>query len=292
MTLFNLLLLLFALLHLAFVRSKEEFLRGQHLTQGKQRNLQNQTVDINEAYPYLAYIKITGKDGTVYSCAGTLVHSMWVLTAASCVEYADKVTVILGSSTIGQELCDKVEEPPIECHPINLNDADFFPEYDTGKKHGDFVLLKLAEPSSKTFAILNYNYTSPADHQTVWIAGWGAAAGADPESITVEHVSLERLSDFDCTLTPGGEEIAGDNAIQCAKGDGIHDTCIGDSGGPVIVQTEKVSTVVGVLSWSNPPECPSDQPYWYNRVVYATLWMVMGHMEIWEEDNKRINPSQ
>ncbi len=105
-------------------------------------------------------------------------------------------------------------------------------------------------------------------------------AGADPESITVQHVSLERLSDFDCTLTPGGEEIAGDNAIQCAKGAGIHDSCIGDSGGPVIVQMEKVSTSVGILSWNNPPECPSDQPYWYNRVVYATLLMVVGHMEI------------
>lgn len=290
MTLFSLLVLLLALLNLVNVRSKEAFLRGEHFPQGNQRHLQNQTIDVNKDYPYLAYIKITGNNGEVYSCGGTLIHPMWVLTAASCVEYADKVTVILGTSTIGQELCDRAEAAPIECHPVDLNDADFFPEYDTKGKHGDFVLLKLAEPSNKTVAVLNYNYTSPADDQIVWTAGWGAAAGADPESITAQEVSLERLSDFDCKLSPGGDEMAGDNAIQCAKGVGIHDTCIGDSGGPVIVQTAKVSTVVGVLSWSKPPVCPSDQPYWYNRVVYATLWMVVGHMEIWELDNKLINP--
>jgi hypothetical protein len=161
---------------------------------------------------------------------------------------------------------------------INLNDVEIFPEYNGTR--GDFALLKLAENSGMDVAVLNYNYTSPEDHQAVWVAGWGAAAGNDPRSFTAEEVRLEKHGDSDCKSDPREET---DYSMQCAKVEGIHDTCIGDSGGPVIVKTN-VSTVVGVLSWTKPPECPSFQPYWYNRVVYAALWIVVAHREIFDLD--------
>jgi secreted trypsin-like serine protease len=244
----------------------------------KNRKLDTKTAGAVKGYPYLAYLKINGKDRSQYSCGGTLIHQHWVLTAASCIEYAEEVTVMLGSKTVGKELCDSPESAPIECHYINLNDVEIFPEYNG--THGDFALLKLAENSSMDIAVLNYNYTSPDDHQDLWIAGWGAAAGNDPRSFYAEESMLEKQSDFDCKSV--SKEETG-YSIQCAKVEGIHDTCIGDSGGPVIVKTN-VSTVVGVLSWTKPPECPSFQPYWYHRVVYATLWIVAAHQEIFDLD--------
>jgi len=275
----DLLLLFIASLKLLNVRSDGGLVQDQTFLGGKKLKLESRAASAVEGYPFLAYIKINGKDGNHYSCGGTLIHQNWVLTAASCIEHADRVTVILGSKTVGQELCDKkTEAAPIECHMINLNDVEIFPEYNGTR--GDFALLKLAENSGMDVAVLNYNYTSPEDHQAVWVAGWGAAAGYDPRSITAQEVRLEKHGDADCKSDPTEET---DYSMQCAKVEGIHDTCIGDSGGPVIVKTN-VSTVVGVLSWTKPPECPSFQPYWYNRVVYATLWIVAAHREIFDLD--------
>lgn len=258
------LVLFLATLNLENARSDNGgLLQDQTFIIGKKLEVESKTASTVEGFPFLAYIDIDGRDGSHYSCGGTLIHPNWVLTAASCLEYADEVTVMLGAKTVGQELCDNTEGAPMECHRISLNDVEIFPEYNGTR--GDFALLKLTENSSMDVAILNYNYTCPEDHQPVWVAGWGAAAGNDRRSATAIEARLLKHGHIDCKVDPEEET---DYAMQCATVDGIHDTCVGDSGGPVIVKTD-VSTIVGVLSWTKPPECPSFQPYWYNRVVYA-----------------------
>lgn len=258
--------------------SHEEGLRGWQKSREEPRNLIVGGTEVNELhYPYLAYLEVIGARGNPkWSCGGTLIHPEWILTSAQCLINATEVTAILGAHDI-TNACDE-GGPDIECHSIDVgNDVHSFPEYDSKALQADFALIQLAIPSTKNTALVNLDYSMPAENDNVWLAGRGGTGGTSTFSAVPMETQATVVSHEECEKD-SEEPIVPD--LQCAKGDGLYNTCYGDSGGPVIIKAPEdidnaKDILVGVISWGFSPACPaSARPTVYGRVASILSWII------------------
>jgi hypothetical protein len=271
--------------------AKDKHLRQHHRTtfsfkehsKEQPRNLIVGGTEVTEgSYPYLAYLDVIGAEGDQYFCGGTLIAADWILTSAQCILNATEITVILGAHDI-TNACS--QGGPVECHSVNIKEnVHVFPEYDPKYLEADFAMLKLAIDSDKATAAINMKYTLPKVKDKVWIAGRGATADGEYSSVVPMETAAEVVSHDECEGAYGSS-ITPD--LQCAKGQGMYDTCYGDSGGPIIVKlsdigsgsdyvdTDERDLLVGVVSWGGSPRCPSSSlPALYSRVASALSWII------------------
>ncbi|KAG3243154.1 hypothetical protein PI124_g12029 [Phytophthora idaei] len=136
----------------------------------------------------------------------------------------------------------------------------------------DFMIVELERPSK--FKPMELAAADDSDFKPGTIAttmGWGKNAETNGNfSYELQRVDVPLVSDDAC-----GAYATVDSSMVCAGGVANHNSCEGDFGGLLIIQSaEGEDVLVGIVSWANDDTCWREGYYGvYSRVSSARDWI-------------------
>ncbi|KAE9002031.1 hypothetical protein PR003_g24427 [Phytophthora rubi] len=199
-------------------------------------------------------------------CGGTLISPTHVLSASHCSIYDIRWVSIGSHYRNGTQDGEQIRVVSLMNHP----------DYSVNVKNShDFMVLELEKPSK--FAPVKLAAADDSDFKAgEWVTtmGWGTNAevnGTNPYEL--QAVDVQLMSDEECAT-----KVNMDSSMVCAAGVLNHDSCFGDSGGPLIVQgsseMNSEDVLVGVVSWSKDNTCGREgYPGVYSRVSSVRAWI-------------------
>ncbi|XP_020018287.2 coagulation factor XII [Castor canadensis] len=219
-------------------------------------------------------------------CAGSLIASCWVLTAAHCLQNRpapEELTVVLGQDRHNQS-CE-------HCQTLAVHSYRVHEGFSAITYQHDLALLRLQEDANGNCALpslhvqpvcLPSSAAPPSEAETALceVAGWGHQyEGAEEYSTFLQEAQVPFISLESCSASHvHGEAIL--SGMLCAGFlEGGTDACQGDSGGPLVCEdkaTEHGLTLRGIISWGS--GCGDrNKPGVYTDVAYYLTW-IQEHM--------------
>jgi secreted trypsin-like serine protease len=186
-------------------------------------------------------------------CTGSLVAPDVVLTAGHCIE-TNPVEVIIGSVDLANHAAGQV---------IRVKSATAYPKWQSSFDVGVLVLEQPAavKPIAIASACTAKEHLQAGD--SVRVVGFGLTTADGTGDNLQLHEALLPVNDPTCTMDPACEPAVAPGGEFTAGGGG-HDSCFGDSGGPIYVDTTKGPSLIGVVSRGAPVDglpCGGDGVY-------------------------------
>ncbi|XP_051757393.1 hepatocyte growth factor activator isoform X4 [Ctenopharyngodon idella] len=201
------------------------------------------------AHPWMAALYIRDE-----FCAGTLVSSCWIVSAAHCFlsnPLQSQIRVVLGQHGFN-DTGPNTRTFDVEKYILYPLYTQFQPTLN------DIALVKLKKvngscaqktPFIRPICLPGKDTTFP-DHYCCKISGWGhMSEKANSYSQLIEGVV--KIIPFDHCSSPEvyGSEVR--SGMLCAGSDSCVDACQGDSGGPLACECDGVSFLYGIISWGD-----------------------------------------
>ena len=201
--------------------------------------------------------------GKAQFCGGSLATATLVVTAAHCVVNTTARQLVVGSPGPDGDL------DGAGMVTSNVKAIKVYSRYNEQSQSGDVAVLTLATPLRGVPTILPVTEaeaeTLTAPRAPVSVAGWGAINGSKPWRFPSVY-NVGDLIVFPESSCGGGESFTVDGirfdgygpgevnprAMLCAEGvtaGKIVDSCVGDSGGPLIGGAGDARRLVGIVSW-------------------------------------------
>ncbi|XP_010886156.1 hepatocyte growth factor activator [Esox lucius] len=223
------------------------------------------------SHPWMAAIYI----GVDSFCAGTLVASCWVVSAAHCFfrsPLVSKIRVILGQHEFNVTTPD-TRTFGVEKYIFPKSFSVYNPTLH------DIVLLKLKKKNGR--CVKKNKFIRPIclpdkdmifpDHYCCQISGWGHKYEKQNQYNNLQEAGV-RIVPFKTCTKP---EVYGNHVtpnMVCAGINRCVDACQGDSGGPLACAKDDVSFLYGVISWGE--GCGNTgKPGVYTKVVNYVNWI-------------------
>ncbi|XP_006146477.1 brain-specific serine protease 4 isoform X1 [Tupaia chinensis] len=202
-------------------------------------------------WPWVVSIQ---KNGT-HHCAGSLLTSRWVVTAAHCFKGSlnkpSQFSVLLGAWQLGN--------PGPRAQKVGIAWAHAHPVYSW--KEGapaDIALVRLEHPVQFSERVLpiclpDASVHLPAD-TACWIAGWGSIHEGVPlpQPQTLQKLKVPIIDSEVCSRLywrGAGQGAITEDMLCAGYLEGERDACLGDSGGPLMCQVDGSWLLAGVISW-------------------------------------------
>ncbi|KAF2891876.1 hypothetical protein ILUMI_14312 [Ignelater luminosus] len=200
-------------------------------------------------FPWMARLLHRRPDGVItFGCAGFLIANQFVLTAAHCIRSKalaplgpvfkvqlgehDTYTLLDCEGSLQNRRCAHPPQMLRAANPI------VHPEYtDTIQQHNDIALIPLKDPATFTEFVYPICLAKAETQETeMWLSGWGKTETQESSHIKLK-VIVHRVNRDQCGSI---YRNAGTTVLPtqlCAGGEEGLDSCSGDSGGPIMVQS-------------------------------------------------------
>ncbi|XP_064123017.1 venom protease-like [Macrobrachium nipponense] len=210
------------------------------------------------SWPWMALLGFEDSAGKKdWFCAGSLINSQWILTAAHCFNTATVNIVRLGEHDY--------EDPNDGANHVDFTVGSpvVFPNYTSSQAYHDLALLKLNRPVGFTSSIRpvclpwGAETNRNLETQKVTLTGWGRTQfqGARSSSLLEVEVTVFPTSQCDRSYQTLAEYAStwprgiGSESICSGDVNGGKDACQGDSGGPIVSKDSRNRyTLAGVVS--------------------------------------------
>ncbi|KAM4904254.1 acrosin-like [Sylvia borin] len=205
------------------------------------------------AWPWIVSIQDFLESGTGNICGGSLISTQWVLTAAHCIDMVGLIgmlKVVIGATQLTRP------GPGAQTRRVKrvLMHQSFNPDdlsYDIALMELDYPVQ--CSPSIQLACVPNATLTV-SELQNCWVAGWGATTARALGYDASDRLQEAKVQLIDLQLCNSSDWYAGKiQSYNLCAGypQGNIDTCMGDSGGPLMCKdnTAEYWWVVGVASW-------------------------------------------
>lgn len=210
-----------------------------------------------QALPFLVSVQKLTFGEPHHICGGTLIHALWVLTAAHC---ASSYNVAYRPSELRVYVgLDKIEEPDSRC--VVESDVErvvLHKDFRLARFRSDIALLKLATPVIEYDPIANLAgagdvLSLSSAGALLRVAGWGSTDGSSTPSGPAKGADVKVPEECPEGLRNGVVKTEMVCAVSASSA--VADTCQGDSGGPLYGADPRTGelVLVGVTSWGR--EC-------------------------------------
>ncbi|KAL0617271.1 Brain-specific serine protease 4 [Plecturocebus cupreus] len=202
-------------------------------------------------WPWVVSIQ---KNGT-HHCAGSLLTSRWVITAAHC--FKDNLnkpslfSVLLGAWQLGNpgSRSQKVGVAWVQPHPVY--------SWKEGAR-ADIALVRLEHSIQFSERVLPICLPDASIHLRpnthCWISGWGSIQDGVPlpHPQTLQKLKVPIIDSEVCSRLywrGAGQRAITEDMLCAGYLEGERDACLGDSGGPLMCQVDGAWLLAGIISW-------------------------------------------
>ncbi|XP_054163688.1 trypsin-1-like, partial [Oppia nitens] len=205
-------------------------------------------------YPWIVSLNKLVAGKYVHFCGGAIIHDYHILTAAHCADnFIGKESNLL--IKIGFHNLNKYEGITMKVAKILIHE-----EWDRESNINDIAIYRTQQPIPYKLQpnLHNYQINSiclpKSDHiypSAAIVAGWGQLGKDSHLSDKLMNIVVPQLSQELCQRQYDTLAEVNDNMI-CFGGYERHDTCYGDSGGPLMEKIDGRFQVIGIVSFGIP----------------------------------------
>ncbi len=209
-------------------------------------------------------------------CAATLINSRWAVTAGHCLFDGFGTQLDPASLRIALGFTDLANES--QASEFVVANLFVHPDYDNSDPSAphDIALIELATPTDQPFMrIFDGDAREIAGEQSV-VVGWGATNFNNPNRplfpSELNEVFLPIVSTAICNAPISYNGLIGEGQICAGFPQGGRDSCLGDSGGPLMALQGGEYRQIGVVSFGR--GCAEPNFYGvYSRVSFYKQWI-------------------
>merc|ERR1739848_370025 len=191
-------------------------------------------------FPWQVSLQTTG-----HFCGGSMISDTAIATAAHC----RKASYFIVAGTIDNQAGQKIQTNIFIGHP-EYNGQKIIKDCAVGKVTSPFTISDNAKP----IPLVNPSETRPVDGHPLVTSGYGyyqVGAGGRPISQVSRYLKwsdMKYVSVARCKQIWAGQII--DESVICADNDDVS-ICSGGSGGPLVIEEEGESRLIGFTSWAH-----------------------------------------